>query len=227
MTARKVLRLTTFALVLTFTTLPAAFSAERECNGEARAWVAAQGRNLPRTYEEISTFPVNYRRAIYTALLPEEKSALWQQQLELHLSQDRWTQEQRDTLLEAIQLATPDTFAVVKDKQNWRYRQMIQQIEQLESRARAVFGHDEAAAIFGVLGPVESEVTRQSDSPSQRGLITAPMATSTAGTACSCSDRSDYCNSAYNCTLGGCNTIADECGTFWSYTCDGLCQNAS
>lgn len=40
---------------------------------------------------------------------------------------------------------------------------------------------------------------------------------------CSCSTVSDYCDSGSKCFKGGCNSSDFGCGTFWIYSCGGLC----
>lgn len=187
----------------------------QECNGEARRWVMEQGVKLPRTYDGISQFPLNYRKAIYATLGPETRSLLWQQHLELYLAEnsDNLSEAQRDALLEAIQLTTPDTFRMAKDKDNRRYRQIQQRVSAFEERARAAFGA-EAGAIFATLGP-SGEVV-----PGQRSIqqkYVTPY--------CNCSDQSDYCDDWGRgvCNLGGCVKRPEECGTLWIFDCDGLC----
>ena len=206
------------------TQLSAAPAGPAGCNAAAHEWVAAQGGDLPRTYEEFVRFPLNYRKAIYSKLSPETKSALWRQQIEQALNGNGLTDSQREILLEALQLADSNLFAVSKDKENWRYRQSRHTVAEFEARARAAFGYEAARGIFSRIGPADSEtlyfVDRNKAEMVDNRLksIVEPMAAAY----CSCSDASDWCGHG-NCTTGGCTRIEDECGTWWTYACDGLC----
>ena len=193
------------------------------CNAEAHDWVKAHSNELPKSYEELTRFPLNYRQAIYTALDAETRSGLWQAQLELALQREDLTDAQRDVLLEAVQIATPETFAAAKNRRE-RSR-VLRQVEDFDKRARAAFG-EKAVDLFGRLGPADLEFLvvdhRQAQSTTEgqgvRGVnsaLTAPL--------CSCSTDSDWCNNASHCVSGGCTLVRDECGTFWAYDCNGQC----
>jgi hypothetical protein len=207
---------------LTSLALPSDASAQL-CNAEAHRWVDSHREALPRTYQEFTRFPLNYRRAIYSVFDAKKRSELWQSQLELALQREDLTDNQRDVLMEAIQLATPEMFATIKNRQHWSHRQTKQNIAELEKRARLAFGNAKAGEIFGRIGPADLEVVRMHAEASP-GLKLAGDFQQTAMAGCSCSDVSDYCNSAFNCGAGGCTTIRDECGTLWTYDCDGQCQ---
>lgn len=191
-------------------------AAAQRCNSEARQWVeAVKETRLPQTYEEISRFPVNYRRAIYSTFSPERKSALWRTHLERHLEATKLTGEQRDVLLEALQLATPDTFAAAVDPRHWKSRQLRQGLTELHARALSAFG-DRAEDVFATLGPPTADKETHLKASTEVGGLAY----------CNCSEQDDYCDNwgrGY-CKEGGCRVIEDECGTFWMFRCDGLCS---
>jgi hypothetical protein len=190
------------------------------CNAEAHEWVDAHKSEIPRTLDGLSRFPLNYRRAIYSALTPEERSRLWQEQFERILERDDLTDNQRDVVLEAIQLATPDLFSSLKNRHNPARLQDRERVAAFEKKAREVFGKTGAGDLFARIGPADVEygvIRPRGTAPIEKGLEKA------AG--CSCSDSSDYCSSAFNCQSGGCTLIRDECGTLWTYDCDGQCQS--
>jgi hypothetical protein len=194
------------------------------CNAEAHSWVAAHRSELPKTFEELSRLPLNVRRAVYGALEPESRSQLWQRQLELALQSEDLTEAQRDVVLEAMQLATSDTFAALLQRQGPRQRQVLLQIAGLEKRAREAFGN-KAAELFGRIGPADMDfvvVGRRDAQASTPGIQESSALASTP--LCSCSTDSDWCDHAAHCASGGCTLVRDECGTFWAYDCNGLCQ---
>jgi hypothetical protein len=212
-----------------FLTFPGGLFAQHVCQSEAHAWVASHASDLPKTYEELSLFPLTYRRAIYAALPSANKSQLWRVQIERYLRRgDELTPQQKDVLLDALRLATPETFAATKEQSTRRYRRVRQQLSSLEAQARAAFGTERAERIFARIGPADTDTlffidkrAAEAVEPLLEGIDEALAA---ANPGCSCSDASDYCSGGFNCTPGSCIRIADECGTFWTYDCDGLCQ---
>jgi hypothetical protein len=189
------------------------------CNAEAHSWVEAHRSDLPRTYEDFSRFPLNYRKAIYSILSPDERAMLWQDQFERLLGRSGLTAEQRDVVAEAIQLATPEVFASLRERTpsgtKLRYRQRL---AELARQAESVFGKEDAGSLFATLGPSDLEfgIMRQPASGDRSGVQKS--------VGCSCSTVSDYCSSAFHCSGGtGCVLIRDECGTFWTYDCNGQC----
>ncbi|HEX6903000.1 MAG TPA: bacteriocin fulvocin C-related protein [Thermoanaerobaculia bacterium] len=214
--------------------LPGSAFAQRICRSEAHEWAAANRGNLPQTYEELSVMPLAYRRAAYAALPAAAKSRIWRTQLERVLEMEtELTPAQKALLLEAVQLATPDTFAATRDRSSLKYRQMRSRVESLETRAKEAFGADRAARIFARIGPADTDtlyfIDRQKAEAIVPGLqmveeLTSGQQQPAPDTGCSCSDASDYCSSGFNCTGGGCIRISDECGTFWTYDCDGSCK---
>lgn len=198
------------------------------CRSEAHEWVEAHRDGLPRTYEDLAVLPVAYRRAVYSTLPAATRAELWRTQLERVLEVEKeLTPAQRAVVLEAIQLATPDTFAATKDRSSLKHRQMRRRIESLEARAREAFGADRAAGIFARIGPADRDTLFFLDREKAIAKVSSLERVGVVDVstpACSCSDASDYCSSGFNCTPGGCIRINDECGTFWVYDCDGLCK---
>ncbi len=141
------------------------------------------------------------------------------------LQREDLTEAQRDVLFEAVQLATPETFAAAKNRRE-RSR-ALRQVEEFDKRARAAFG-EKAGELFGRLGPADLEFLvvdrREAQSTKQgvRGVNSALL--TTAPPLCSCSTDSDWCNNASHCVSGGCTLVRDECGTWWIYDCNGLCH---
>ena len=142
---KKLFFLIALALLTINLALPQAASAQL-CNAEAYNWVNTHQADLPRTYADFSQFPLNYRRAIYSILDSRERSQLWQEQLEKILQRDNLTDRQRDVVLEAIQLATPELFASVKDLENPDRNNTLRRLKDFEKRADKAFGKKETGS---------------------------------------------------------------------------------
>lgn len=192
----------------------------------AEAWAVEHVTELPRDYDSFVELPLSHRKAVYSRLAAEERQSLWHTQWDAALSREDLTDDQRAVILEAIQVMTPDTFALLERKRGWRYQQALEQVRALEARALAAFGKKEAGELFAQIGPVRSQRVVLVDQ-----LVQAPTSSleSLASEACSCSQDSDWCPDGYGCGTDGdgCDTIRDECGTFWTYDCNGECRSGS
>jgi len=198
--------------------LPQGVSAQM-CNAEAYNWVDSHRAELPHTYDEISEFPLGYRKAIYSALAAETRAQLWQEQFERFLQSENLAEAQREVLLEAIELATPELFSAMKDRSHRGFVQARQRLAEFEKRARETFGNEVTGDLFGRIGPADIEI----GIIKPRGVAKF-QSSATLSAGCSCSTVSDYCSSAFHCVSGGCIVIRNECGTFWTYDCNGQCQ---
>ncbi|MBB5135012.1 phage tail protein X [Thermocatellispora tengchongensis] len=127
-----------------------------ESGGEAAtpaAWVEANRHRLPRTYAEFSRFPIAHRRAIYNALGPSARSALWVEQLTRYLDANPGLPaEQRQVLTDAM--------ALLRDERAHRHDAaglplLHEELRRLEARGIAAFGRDRARDLFATLGPPE------------------------------------------------------------------------
>lgn len=192
------------------------------CNAEAYKWVDSHRSELPRSFDEISSFPLNYRRAIYSNLEAGDRAQLWQEQFERALQNQDLTETQRKVLLDAIQLVTPELLRAMKSRRGGAYSQAKRLVVEFEKEAREAFGNSGAGDLFGRIGPADTEtgIIRLRDHANLNKELASAVG-------CSCSDASDYCSSAFNCASGGCTLIRDECGTLWTYDCDGQCQSNS
>lgn len=80
-------------------------SAARE-KSDALRWVNKNRDRLPRTYDEIMTYPPAYQIAIFTASSPQTQSHFWVEALKRERdSRDGLTDEQRRVFDDAIELA--------------------------------------------------------------------------------------------------------------------------
>lgn len=169
----------------------------------ARSWVKANANQLPQSYDDLVSHPMDYRKAIFEELAPAVRSSLWVEHLR------RYRQEHPN--LSAAQKKVLDSAsAMAADESNFVTGSGIsaERDSQFRSAAQDAFGHEAAAQIFAVLGPSDAS---QSDEPQPTGSA-----------ACTCASSDDWCGNRTSCNKDGCN-VQGGCGTMWSQVCDGLC----
>lgn len=127
-----------------------------EDNSEkVQAWIAVNRTRLPSTYEEVSRFPPQYRKAIFVAQTPEVKSSLYRTQLERYRQQHpSLSTEQRAVLARVTEMLTPELFTL-QGRSPERFRDADAQLRELKKQAIAAFGFDEARSILVDLGPTD------------------------------------------------------------------------
>lgn len=168
-----------------------------------RRWVEENKNKLPRTYDELISYPMDYRREIYAELSPGEKSKMWTEQLTPYPSQHSdLTSDQTAILNEEIKLASDKSTFMGALRDSGR--------DHLQRPAQAAFGATEASLIFATLGPV--------DSKGNSGFV-VPNAWSY-----TCATGYDWCDNGMRCVSANCVTHRG-CGGLWIRTCDGLCRN--
>jgi len=209
--------LSVLGLALTSLYLSAAASAEDACR-QSQSWVESHRAELPTTYEGLSAYPVNQRRAIFRAATPETRSEFWRSHLEQYVADHpALTEKQVEVIQQALRLATVEQFGVI-DRSKSGARPPTPDLVDLDKEIRAAFEPAQAGEIFAVLGkPGEGGVA---------GLVIVRHGSpgvSDAGTIqCSCSSSSDWCSGSYSCATANCGQTGG-CGTLWLYTCDGVC----
>jgi hypothetical protein len=167
----------------------------------------APNREALRQYAQLSELSKAHRKASFNLMTAEDKSSLWRVHLCLNLARHQeWTEKQRSIVLEAITLATPALYKVVKDSTSIRLGD--EPVRSLTQRALLVFSKQEAAALFSELGFNEQSKSNHAGPP-------------TVGS-CSCSQESDYCS--HYCSGTSCTVLTWACGTFGLYPCDGICS---
>jgi hypothetical protein len=115
---------------------------------EIVAWVETHADELPRSLAELSAFPIAFRRVIVNRVSAERRTRFWQEHLRTFLTPEATlTQEQRTFVEEAIG-RLPDVFASpLADAQA--------KMRPVEDRMRLLFAREQAAAMFGIVGPPE------------------------------------------------------------------------
>ena len=115
---------------------------------EILAWVQQHADSLPRTLDELSAYPVAFRRVIINVVSHERRAALWQAHLRTFLGADTaLSAEQRvfvESAIEDLPQGFPGSLADVQAR-----------LGPLEERMRQVLTREQAAAMFGMIGPPE------------------------------------------------------------------------
>lgn len=204
--------------VLVCSVLSAGSARAQSCMA-ARDWAAANRDKLPKTYAAFGELPVEYRRAAYQFTSDTLKSDFWREHLENYLTNHpQLTDDQRQVLLEGIQMVTPQFFAALSQKDdNLIKRRSRAQLSFLEVRAQAVLSHQQIGEIFAQLGPATSEFVLLAPQGDQPKVI--PIRPS-----CSCAQTHDFCPNGAGCGRGaGCVGTSVGCGWIWVNGCNGSC----
>jgi len=115
---------------------------------EILEWVEEHRDALPTTVAELAMFPVAFRRVIVNFVAHEQRTKFWREHLESFLgAESALTVEQR-TFVESTIGALPEVFASPLPEAQKRVRSM-------EEGMRGLFTRQEAAAMFGMVGPPE------------------------------------------------------------------------
>jgi hypothetical protein len=115
---------------------------------EIVAWVEAHRDSLPTTLDELSTFPVAFRRVIVNSVSPEQRTRFWEEHLRTFLEPEaELTTAQRAFVAEAI----PALTGIFQSPQLEAQAKM----RPIEQRAIELLSRPQCAAIFGMVGPPE------------------------------------------------------------------------
>jgi hypothetical protein len=176
----------------------------------AQRWVAANMSRLPERYEELVSYSLPYRRAIFAASSPGIRSRLWTEQLQRYrASHPRLSADQAAVLDHAtVFAANPSHFTAGSSERAG----IKEHVNDLHDATVQAFGLVTAYALLGTLGPAEiSEVPTSSGIPN-----------------CYCNIGGNYaCYGNGNCNCYGAiccfNPTSNGCGPFWVWPCDGVC----
>ncbi|AHG92923.1 hypothetical protein J421_5388 (plasmid) [Gemmatirosa kalamazoonensis] len=115
---------------------------------EIQAWIAAHRDALPRTLGELGTFPVPYRGAIVRALPPPAREAIWREHFGEFLAPGSPLSPAQQAFVREAMAELPVLMA--DDLAAARARGGA-----LEARMAPLFSREEAARVFGMVGPPE------------------------------------------------------------------------
>jgi hypothetical protein len=202
---------------------------------------------LLRKYDDISALPLPKRKAYFRNSTPKDQADLWRTHLALFLAKrPDFNDWQRETVMAAMSLSTPNWFAVTKSDPDWKAK-VGDVLRALENRILAAFSLEEGAQIFATLGDPTQTADRTpvnkrpallasinykwttEPRPYQQWTMTRLSAQEqyfdTERSACQCSNESDWCPIYGQCTGSNCNPTPNGCGTLWKYSCNGAsCQ---
>lgn len=182
-------------------------------------------QEILKKYYDLSALQLKGRKAFFRRASADNKSELWRTHFVLYLTKHpELNESQKEIILAAMSLATPDYFAVTSKSPDWKTK-VRQPSRSLENKIMAAFPLEEAEKIFATLGD-------RTDGPNSlspdllKSVDYKPLALSQVvpENNCSCSTVSDYCPIFSFCRAGGCSETQSGCGTLWSHPCNGGCQ---
>jgi hypothetical protein len=117
---------------------------------EILEWVEAHREALPTNVAELAMLPVAFRRVIVNFVPHEQRTRFWREHLESFLGPESALTAEQRTFVEGTISALPDVFGNALPEAQKRIRSM-------EEGMRGLFTRQEAAAMFGMVGPPEPE----------------------------------------------------------------------
>jgi hypothetical protein len=189
----------------------------RPTSALAEEWVRRNADNLPNTLEDLTAFPIVYRKQIFKALRPEDKSRLWREQLTAFLRTEQLTPAQQEFVSEMIVRLTPEVYAPFVDQAS---------VFQESCKQGAALFSKEQRHVFSVLGgtqrsPSSWETIRIA---AVHRLRSAVSLRATGVVDCDCTLDS-WCTSCDACETRVCYKQDSGCGCFWSYECRKVCAD--
>ena len=111
-------------------------------------WVETHRDSLPQTLEELSRYPIAYRRVIQGAVPPDVRLGYWRDHLESFLQAPSALSEEQQAFIRDVLGQLHDIF--VAEDVGGRAR-----AKDFESRVLPLFSREQAYRIFALLGPPE------------------------------------------------------------------------
>ena len=115
---------------------------------EILQWVEEHKDALPATVAELAVFPVAFRRVIVNFVPHEQRTRFWQEHLQSFLGPESSLSTEQRTFVESTISALPQVFGSPLPEAQQRIRSM-------EEGMKGLFTRQEAAAMFGMVGPPE------------------------------------------------------------------------
>jgi hypothetical protein len=194
----------------------------------ARTWTDGLSPDeLQRASFQIDAYPAVYRRAILSALGPEDRSAAWRVHfLKYRSTHPDLTPEQAAVIEEALEIATSDAFMPpIKPE-------LRNQIQRTFNRALRILGPKATQELFVSLGPTDN--LRHSALPITQRFADRVRSWRTASASvpeCNCNPDIDTCDIGWDPWLScseqySCDFDLDwpMCGPLWAWACTGWCK---
>ena len=115
---------------------------------EILEWVEAHRDSLPTTVAELAVFPVAFRRVIVNFVSNEQRTRFWQEHLQSFLGPGSSLSADQRTFVEATIGGLPGVFGSPLPEAQKLIRSM-------QEGMQGLFTRQEAAAMFGMVGPPE------------------------------------------------------------------------
>ncbi len=197
-------------------------------NAAAARWVdGMEPAQLRLAAYEIDRYPAHYRRAMLSALTPDDRATAWQAQFDRYVSaHPGLSAEQLSVVQDARALLTADAFTPPLSPD------LRDRIDATFKRATDVLGDEGAKELFVTLGPADPGAAnalplRQRLADSVRSWRVA----SARRTDCNCNVEIDTCDIGPDPWLACSELYTCEfdlswpmCGPLWSWACTGWCK---
>lgn len=178
---------------------------------EARNWVEQNKARLPQSYDDVVAQPTAYRREIFKASSPQVRSQLWVEHLGRYRTGHPGLTRRQTTVVEQVLATASDTANFTENHPD--RAAIIRKFHDLGEAVNKAFSREEALAMVGTLGPLDSYSTRVSN---DKEIPAVPPG-------CKCNVLDSYCWDT-PCVPGGCIIIEVGCGVLYCCTCNGLCS---
>jgi hypothetical protein len=185
--------------------------------------------------QQISDYPYTYRRAIMSALTPNERAQVWRTHLNNFQATRALDTAQSRLIAKAVSSIAPELFDGTADPAQ------LAELNAIYDVAVSALGRTTAAELFIRLGPDGPELPRRRNplplaqrlADTVRNWATAYAAPSKDGGDCDCSTSAQgfcdafdvrpvlYCSDANGCTP---DNDWPMCGPLWAMTCNGGCK---
>lgn len=185
-------------LLLLLVTLISVFSACKKTNGFNNHSEAS------KSVLDMSAYSPQEKRVIYNLLSETEKCNMWKTHLVHCLVTEARFPSQRQFIQEMIDYLTPSFFShKVTSEENLK-------LGTFRARCIELFGFTKSVYILNSLDNIDTEEPATNSFES--------------GQVCDCSIESDWCSGFTSCRAVTCTAKEDGCGTFWHYSCNGICR---
>jgi hypothetical protein len=180
---------------------------------ELRRWAQASYRGTAPTLESLARYDRAHRVAIFNAVSPEVRSALWQEQLRRFDQRPDLTPTQHALIAEALTVATPGQYT--------HDPAAMKAYDALLPRVKEAFTSREHMLFLTNVGFTENDLRPRSQTLLEK--LTSPFVANAAGAVCECftGNGQNECGSG-RCVAGGCVTVFG-CGIIGANTCNGMC----
>lgn len=191
---------------------------------QGKDWATAHANALPQTMSELVSFPSPMRRAIFHAVSPDRKAAMWKEQLAAFRESTGLSAEQRDFIARASSAITPDLYRNQDSPKRTADRAVA---VQTVKAAQALFTREQFAAFVKLGSGVHPSYTfaslRFSVADAVQRYGTALAGSEPPKPECDCSEWYNTCGPVGCLVQPGICETTFGCGPFGDEFCYGFC----